>query len=62
MGIKLLTEAEHDLESLLAHIKALLEKDPAAHIVVNPKPEAAITVSGKVHPASATPTGHKDTK
>lgn len=55
------TRIELDIESLVSHIRDMLTKDPDAEIHINPPTtSAAITVSGKVHPESATPTGgHK---
>lgn len=52
------TRIELDIESLVNHIRDMLTKDPNAEIHINqPETSSAITVSGKVHPASATPTG-----
>lgn len=55
---KVLTNIELDIEALLAHIRAMLEKDPNAQIHINPPPDQTIKVGGP-HPASGTPTNHK---
>ena len=55
----LLTRIELDIEGLLAHIKAVLEKDPGAELHINPPKDTTIRVGGP-HPESATPSGgHK---
>lgn len=56
----IVTRIELDVEDLVEHIRDILAKNPNAEIHVNPPTApAAITVSGKAHPASATPTGHQ---
>lgn len=56
MTIKtIITDVDQDLEGVLAHIRAVLEKDPKAPIHINPEPPKTITV-GTANPASATPT------
>lgn len=55
----LVTRIELDLDSLLAHIRSVLEKDPNAEVHVNPPKDATIKV-GTDRPDSASPTGaHK---
>ena len=57
MNIKtIITDVEGDLEGVLAHIRAVLEKNPKAPIHINPEPPSTIKVGGP-HPASNTGTG-----
>ena len=59
MAIKVISEVEDELEAVLAHIRAILEKNPDAPITINPPADQTIKVGG-VHPDSATPSGgHK---
>jgi len=59
MNIKtIISDAEQDIEAIIAHVRAMLEKNPKHEIHINPTPPTTITVGGP-HPASATPTGHK---
>lgn len=56
MNIKtIITEVEGDLEAVLAHIRAVLEKNPKAPIHINPEPPSTIKVGPQ--PASNTGTG-----
>jgi len=58
MSIKIVTEIEMELEDALAHIRAMLEKNPKAPITINPPADPTIKV-GTDRPASGTPTNGK---
>ena len=46
------TKIELDVEGLLAHIKAMLEKDPKAEIHINPPADTAIKVGPQPYTGS----------
>lgn len=54
----IVTEVEGDIESVLVHIRAVLEHNPQSEVHINPAPDSTLQV-GTVHPDSATPSGGK---
>jgi hypothetical protein len=56
----IITDVEDDLEGVLAHIRAVLEKNPKAPIHINPPVPPTLTVKPQPEIGSGTqPTGPK---
>ena len=55
--MRVIVTLEAEAEKVKALIEHLFQHHPDAQVNVNPQTAPTITVSGNIHPASATPTG-----